>query len=254
MSERVFIIGMGEVGRRLGDTLVAAGAAVVPVTRAAGWERAAGAEPGVRLVCVGEDGLAAVMGRLAAVPTERLVFVQNGWLRPLLDARPGHTRALIWFTSKASFFHELRPSVLHGPTAAPLAASLRSGGLNCHVTGDTEFREREAEKMGFNCVVGLPLVVRGLSLGEYLAAHRREAWTVFTEAVEVTARALGVRARSSWWPRFLAVAKPLAWVRPSAAKALEFRNGAVVDLAAAMSLDAAANRALLDAVAARSRP
>lgn len=251
MGERVFIIGVGEVGRRLSDSLGQAGAAVVPVTRASGWEEAAGGGDGIRLVCVGEAALAGVLMRLDRVPAERLVFVQNGWLRPLLDGRPRHARGLIWFNAKGSFYRELRPSVFHGPAAPSLAALLRAGGLAARSVGDDEFRRREAEKMGFNCVLGLPLVVRGLSLGEYLGRHLREARAVFSEAAEVTARALGVRPSPRWWPRFLAVSEALVWVRPSAAKALEFRNGAVVELAAGVGVAAPVNRALLEAAGYR---
>ncbi len=51
------------------------------------------------------------------------------------------------------------------------------------------FAAAEAEKMAFNCVVGLPLAVHGVSLGEYLTQHAPEAEAVFGEAATVTARA-----------------------------------------------------------------
>ena len=100
--------------------------------------------------------------------------------------------------------------------------------------------------MGFNCVVGLPLAVHGLSLGEYLEQRRDEARAVFDEAVTITARANGVEADTDWWPQFVSAVEPLSWVRSSKAKALELRNGAVVRLGEEQGIDAPANRRLLE--------
>jgi ketopantoate reductase len=47
------------------------------------------------------------------------------------------------------------------------------------------------------------------------------------------------------------VAEPIAWVRASAPKALEYRNGAVVRLAREVGLSAPVNQRLLDAVGFR---
>jgi ketopantoate reductase len=245
--QRAFVIGMGEVGRRVARALAAAGVEVVPVTREAGWDEAAAAHADPRVVCVGETQLAEVLPRLAAVPPAALAFVPNGWVRPELESLPGHTRGLIWFTSKGEFFRELRPSPFAGPLAGWLAATLAAGGLAAEALDDAAFRAAEADKMGFNCVVGLPLAVRRVSLGEYLERHGDEARAVFAEAVEVCAAALGVAAASGWWEAFVCSAEPLAWVRASAPKALPWRNGAVVRLAADLGLAASANAALLAA-------
>jgi hypothetical protein len=104
--------------------------------------------------------------------------------------------------------------------------------------------------MGFNCVVGLPLAVHRLTLAEYLTRHTHEATAVFGEAVEAAARALGVGVETRWWSDFLIVVEPLGWVRASAPKALEWRNGAVVALARKAGVPAPANARLLAAVGA----
>jgi len=244
---RCFVVGMGEVGRRLAGGLAAAGVETVGVTRVEGWERLGVDRESPVLVCVREEALADALSRLRGTAPERLVFVQNGWVRPLLDGEAGCSRGLIWFTSKGEFFRVLRPSVFSGPAAEAVAASLERGGIAATAQGHDAFARSEAEKMGFNCVVGLPLAVHGVSLEEYLRERRPEAEAVFAEAIAVTARALGVTPASDWWPEFVRVAEPIGWVRASVAKALEYRNGAVAQLAATLGIDAPVNRSLLTA-------
>ena len=248
--QRAFVIGMGEVGRRLAGALAAAGVDVLPVTRESGWDEALGSSGAARLVCVGETQLAALVPRLRGVPPAALAFVQNGWIRPELEDLPGHTRGLVWFTSKGDFFRVLRPSPFCGPLAADLAAALTAGGIAAEALDDAAFRAAEAEKMGFNCVVGLPLAVHRVTLGEYLEIRGDEARAVFAEAVAVTAHALGVAAKVRWWEAFVRSVEPLAWVRSSAPKALGHRNGAVARLARELGAAAPENERLLAAAGA----
>lgn len=229
--ECAFVVGMGEVGRRLASALAAAGAEVVPVTRDAGWDAVRADPRSPLLLCVREEALAPLLERLRGTDPARLVLVQNGWIRPLLGGIEGCTRGLIWFTSKGEFFRVLRASPFAGPLAAPLAAALEAGGIAASAVGPATFDALDAEKMGFNCVVGLPLAVHGVTLGEYLDRHRAEAEALFAESVGTCARALGVAADPGWWPAFLEVCEPLGWVRAASAKALEFRSGAVLRLA-----------------------
>ncbi len=245
---RAVVVGLGEVGRRLSGALAAAGVETVPVTRGAGWERLAAERVAPVLVCVREEALGGALARLDGVAAERLVFVQNGWVRDLLAGVPRCSRGLIWFTAKGDFFRVLRPSAFAGPAAAPLAAALARGGIAAEALEPGPFAAAEAEKMGFNCVVGLPLAVRGVSLGEYLARCPAEAEAVFSEATAVSARSLGVAPSPAWWPAFARDAGPIAWVRAGAAKALEFRNGAVARLARGLGMSVPANDALLAAV------
>jgi len=244
---RVHVIGMGETGRRLAAALATAGVETVPVTRERGWEEALADPRGVRLLCVREEALAAALARLAGTPPERVVLVQNGWVRPVLGAFATSTRGLLWFTSKGEFFRVLRPSPFAGPAAERLAAALTAGGITAEAVGAGEFAAREADKMGFNCLVGLPLAVHRLSLAEYLAQRPEEARALFEESVGAAAATLGVAVSPAWWPAFLAAAEPLGFVRSTAAKALEFRNGAVLRLARAAGLTAPVTERLLAA-------
>jgi len=230
--QRVFVIGVGEVGGRLTAALRRSDVQVDEVTREQGWPEASSDTEDLRLVCVREEQLASVLERLRKVPDTAIAAIQNGWIRPVLNGRTGITRGLIWFTSKGDFFRVLRPSPFHGPSAEPLAEALAAGELSAVSVGDRRFRELEADKMGFNCVVGLPLAVHRLSLGEYLERLPDEARTLFEESVSTCARALGAIVSSQWWDAFTASIEPLAWVRSTKAKALEFRNGAIAALAA----------------------
>lgn len=245
---KVYVIGMGEVGTRLAGALETADTEVVPVTRDSGWDAALEDVGAVRLVCVREEALPEVLERLRPVPADHVALVQNGWIRPLLEGQGEVTRGLIWFTAKGEFFRVLRPSPFVGPLAGVLAGRLSAGGIPATVAGGAEFDREDAEKMGFNCVVGLPLAVHRESLGDYLAARRSEARDVFDEAVAVSSLAAGTEPDPAAWSRFLDLTGPLHWVRASKAKALEYRNGAVVRLADRLGADAPANRRLLGAV------
>lgn len=238
------VVGMGEVGRRLVAALGRAGWTVQPVTRHQGWETLGGGS-GPVIVCVREEALPGVVQRLGGVAPERLVFVQNGWIRPFLTDLPGCGRGLIWFTSKGEFYEELRPSPFSGAWAVPLAAALNLGGLAADAVSEAALAALEAEKMGFNCVVGLPLAVHGLPLGEYLERRGDEARQVFEEAVRICARALDVPDDPAWWAAFERVARSLAWVKVREAKAVEFRNGAVARLGVQVGMPAPVNGALL---------
>jgi hypothetical protein len=237
---------MGEVGRRLAGALGAAGVETIPVTRTSGWAEALAEVRGVRVVCVREEVLAEVLGRLHGVDRHSLVFVQNGWIRPLLAEFKGCTRGLVWFSSKGQFFKVLRPSIFSGAQAGFLVAALERGGISSVAVDEGAFAAAEAEKMGFNCVVGLPLAVHQVSLSEYLERHNDEARAVVAESVAVAAAALGTPPPPGAWDEFLRASAPIGWVRASTAKALEYRNGAIVRLALQIGAATPINRRLLD--------
>jgi ketopantoate reductase len=244
---KVYVIGMGEVGTRLAAGLHHAGVETSSVTRDRGWAAAVEDVDGLLLVCVREESLEEVLIRVRGVDSRRMVLVQNGWIRPQLRNLPEATRGLIWFTAKGDFFEVLRPSPFMGPRAGALSRALEAGGLASSEVDTATFDRLDAEKMGFNCVVGLPLAIHGLTLGDYLSTLEHEARTVFTEAVTVCSRALNTDADEGLWGDFVRAAAPLAWVKTSKAKALDFRNGAVVSLAEQLGLEAPVNAALLQA-------
>ena len=246
--QRAHVIGMGEVGRRLAGALERAGVEVSRVTRHEGWEGARTDPDSLRILCMREGDLPAALDALCGVDPARIVAVQNGWIRPLLEPWAGCGRGLIWFMSKGDFFNELRPSIVSGSAGAWLAKALNRGGLHAtFVEDDAAFARLEADKMGFNCVVGLPLAVHGVTLGQYLDERPEEARAVLIEAVTVCSLALGIEPAPSAWQDFVRTVEPIRWVAPSSAKALDYRNGAVVTLARTLGLDAPVNEKLLAA-------
>jgi hypothetical protein len=242
---RIYVVGMGEVGRRLAGALHRAGIATLPVTRTRGWDEARDDSDGLCLICVREEQLAEVLEALHNVSSDRLVLIQNGWIRPLLHDLPDVTRGLIWFTAKGGFFQILRPNRFSGPLAGELSLALAAGGLPSEAVNAKAFDEFDSDKMGFNCVVGLPLAVHGVSLGEYLAALPDEAKAVHEEAVSACSRASGAIPTTRGWEAFLESAAYLDWVRVSDAKALGFRNGAIAAIAAEHGLSVPENTRLL---------
>ncbi len=229
--EPIYIIGTGEVGRRLSQALRTSRSEVIEVTRREGWDHATHDPDGVRLVCVREEDLALVLDRLAGVPDRSIICIQNGWIRPVLSGTPHVTRGLVWFTSKGDFFEILRPSPFHGPFADDLTSRLTAGGIPATSVTNAEFAALEADKMGFNCVVGLPLAVHGVTLQTYLTDYHDEAHELFEESVTTCAHALGATNDPDWWYEFCVATQPLGWISTTVAKALEFRNGAVARLA-----------------------
>jgi hypothetical protein len=84
-----------------------------------------------------------------------------------------------------------------------------------------------------------------LSLEDYLEAFPEEARAVFTEAVGTCSAAAGVEVDGGGWDAFQESARHIGWVRVSEAKALDFRNRAVVALAAELGRPAPVNNELL---------
>jgi hypothetical protein len=241
------VVGVGEVGRRIGAALDAAGVPWTPVTRSVGWDDIRWDSERIVLVCVREEHLGGVLQRLEGRDPRSVVLVQNGWIRPLLDDWSGCTRGLIWFTSKGEFFRSLRPSLFAGHLAGAITETLGRGGLAAEAVTEGEFCALEAEKMGFNCVVGLPLAVHQVSLAEYLGSMGDEAEALFRESAETCAEALGVPASPVWWDAFRTAAEPIGWMRASAAKALEYRSGAVLRIAGELGREVPTTRRLLAA-------
>ncbi|RMF76525.1 MAG: hypothetical protein D6738_01210 [Acidobacteria bacterium] len=250
--EHVLLIGPGNVGTRLAAALEAAGVRVERVTRTDGWPRAA--DPGVaspRLVAVREDDLPDVLDRLAPVARSRLLLVQNGFLEPVLGELGDVSRGLIWFTAKGEFFAELRPSVFSGPLADPLVRALVAGGLAAEVQTDRRAFMREMIIKGaWNGVVGLPLAVHGLALGEYLERCADEARALVDETCAAAGAWYGVEVDpEAAWRRLLETTPPIRWVRASSARALRWRNGAVVAMGRARGVPTPVNERLVEAVA-----
>ncbi len=250
VMERLFLVGPGNVGTRLAAALAAAGVRVETVTRRCGWDRATDAgDPAPRLLAMREDDLPPALERFPPELRPRLALVQNGFLEPLLGPLDETTRGLIWFTARGEFFAPLRPSILHGALAGPLAAALVRGGLAFEVSASREAFVREMIVKGaWNGVVGLPLAVHGLDLGTYLESHEQEWRAVISETTAAAGAWYGVPVDAETACRCLVeTTAPIRHVAVTSAKALRWRNGAVVAMGRATGVPTPVNEHLLRA-------
>ncbi|MEM7168127.1 MAG: hypothetical protein AAF581_21945 [Planctomycetota bacterium] len=231
MTQSAFVIGPGEVGRRLGGALESQQWQVTTVRRNDGWDAATAATDGPRLLCMREEDIVAAFGRFSAQQRSSTVLVQNGFLEAGIPATDlaGTTRGLIWFTSKGDFYLPLRTSVLFGPWANALAEAFNQAGVPFEVSADESAFLRDMIIKGFwNTVVGLPLAVHGVDLGTYLADFGDEIEQLAHESVTACAPEYGVEvAVSDALSTLHETTTELGWVKTSAAKALDWRNGAV---------------------------
>lgn len=226
------VVGLGEVGRRFASAFESAGVAVTPVTRAAGWEHATDAsDPAPRIVCVREEQLAGVLGRLPAATRPRTVLIQNGFLEVVHGDLGAVTRGVIYFTAKGEFFKTLAPSPFHGALAEPIAGALDRGGIAARAIPDRDaFVAAMIAKCVWNCVVGLPLHVHQIDLATYLGEHRDELMALADECARTAAAEYGVEIDvASGIAQLVATTRELGWMR-GGAKAMAWRNGAVAEM------------------------
>jgi ketopantoate reductase len=223
-----WIIGMGEVGRRVRGALEGTGWTVHPVTRDRGWKHATdAARPGPRIVAVREEDLDAVLERLAGLEAH-LVLVQNGFLEALHGDLRATTRGLVYFTSKADFFRVLCASPFRGPHAQTMADALRAAGIAAEVENDeTAFVRAMIVKGIWNAVVGLPLAVHETDLAGYLVDRREELEQLVAESADAAGAEYGTEVDAAQALRkLLETTGDLGWVR-GGTKALAWRNGAL---------------------------
>ncbi|MGE3964774.1 MAG: ketopantoate reductase family protein [Planctomycetota bacterium] len=230
IARTAFVIGPGEVGRRLASGLEQAGWQVNRATRTQGWDAALAATGCPRILAMREEDVVAAFRRFPEAARRDLVLVQNGFLEVGLGAElQGVTRGLIWFTAKGEFFLPLRPSLIHGPWAQQLASAWRHAGLQFEVVPDARTFQREMIIKGiWNCVVGLPLAVHGVDLATYQQRFPDEIAQIAQEACRACAAEYGVDIPPSEVLECIAATTAeLGWVATQKAKALPWRNGAI---------------------------
>jgi hypothetical protein len=255
MNEPMVIVGVGEIGTRFVHAAEALRLPFRTVTRDKNREllsRPAGAP---LLVCVREPDLPGV---LAQVPSERgrdLIVVQNGFIDELIAPFPEHTRAVLWFTAKGTFFADLLQSPVHGPHADLVRQLINAAGASAEtITDDDVFRRYALEKAIWSCVVGAPLAVWGVDLAT--ARHERmgDIDAVVNEACDVVRVALGVEISRQ---RVLATlddtSAQLGWMR-GGTQAVAWRNGKIVEWGEKCGVPTPANRAIVEGVTRQVKP
>jgi ketopantoate reductase len=230
MSEkRIFLIGPGEVGRRLGGALQRSGWRVEAIGRGGDWSAAGDpTDPAPRLVAVREEDLGAVLARLTGPLRSRVVLVQNGFLEAVHGDLGAVSRGLVWFMSKGDVFHELTTSLFYGPLADELVPPLSEGGLDVARVEDGAPALREMILKGiWNCLVGLPLAVSGLELDAYRRERQAELMEMIREGCATTGAEYGVKVTPDEALACIdSTIGPIGWVK-GGMKALAWRNGAI---------------------------
>ena len=248
MNERLVIVGAGEIGRRLANAAASLDMSVTRVTRSENTDALRTSAGSPVIVCVRENELAGV---LADVPPSRgpdLVFVQNGFIEELVEPYVDHTRAVLWFTAKGTFFADLLPSPVHGPRFELVRSLVNAAGATAEAIQDKAVFQRLAiEKAIWSCVVGAPLAVWGCDLETARHEHMTDIEAIVREACEVVQKALGAEISPQ---RVLAVlddtSRQLGWMR-GGTKPVAWRNGKVVEWGARYGVATPANRAVFDA-------
>lgn len=224
----VLIAGMGEVGRRLRDGALHQGHEVTTLGRRDDLAAAIGAHRGPIVLAMREDDLGQA---LALVPTSRandLVIVQNGFIDSLLETHPGHTRVVVWFTSKGEFFASARESLASGPYAAACASWIAAHEVPARVESVEVVLQEAREKAAWSCLVGPALAAHRCSYAQMFSERQEDAQRIVYEACDMASRTLDATVtRDGAWAMVEACVGSLGWMR-GGTKGLAFRNGCVV--------------------------
>lgn len=167
----VTVVGAGRVGL----ALAAASAEVVLVGRPDGPDDRPLAPSGPILVAVRNDDVDAVVARVPEARRRDLTFVQNGMIRPHLEASGlgGCTRGLLFFAvpTRGAPITPGAPSPFTGPRAAEVVGVLQRAGVPAEEVGDAAFRALELEKLLWICVMGEVCDAADVTVGEAVERH-----------------------------------------------------------------------------------
>lgn len=167
----MFVIGNGRIGGALaaweaGDPRV--------LGRRDDW-RALETSTGPIVVTTRNDDLDGVFDRIPGHRHGDAVLIQNGMLRPWLDARGvvDVTRGLLFFavSQRGAAPQPGGESPFVGPHAAAMVTWLEGLELPARVVGEAAFREIELEKLVWNSAFGLLCDVFSSDVGTVVDAH-----------------------------------------------------------------------------------
>lgn len=256
MEDAMTILGAGRVGRALARRAAARELPCRLVDREQGWDALAG-ERGPILVCVRNDDLDGVLGRVPPARRADLVFVQNGMIRPWLEAHglAGSTRGLLFF-AVADREADLAPggsSRFTGPLAGDVVAWMHGIDVPAEVVTAGSFAVLELEKLAWNAAFGLLCDRFDCDVGTVVRDHSAIMRALLVELVEVGDAALGLGLsaadREAMVERDSDYAVSIPRYRGSL-KEWEWRNGWFVQAAEAGGPPDPLHRELLAAVGA----
>ncbi len=197
MSAPLLIVGRGRIGSLFADLAAAQGLAHRALSRAdlPGPLGEPGAGPA--LVCTRNDDLDGLLPLVHPSRHAHLVFVQNGMLRPWLEARglQGATQGLL-YVAVPRVGAPPEPggeSLLWGPHAEVVAALLQRGGVAARATTDAaEYARASAYKFSWNAAFGLIGQATGLPVGAVAEREPEAVRALCAEMAPVLGAALGV--------------------------------------------------------------
>lgn len=229
----VVVIGAGRVG---GALAARAPAQFGLVSRSAGWEQLEGPAGAPILVAVRNDDLPAVLARVPERRREDLVFIQNGMLRPWLEAEGlvGATRGLLFMAvpTRGAPIEPGGPSPFCGPRAAAVVAAFTAAELPAAEVDAQAFAAVELEKLIWNCAFGLCCEVFEVDVGTVVEAHAGQLRALVAELLAVGGPALGVELDlDALVERLCAYSRSIPRYR-GAVKEWRWRNGWFVEIAA----------------------
>jgi len=192
------------------------------------------------VVCTRNDDLDPVLARVHPSRHGDLVFVQNGTIRHWLAERglSDNGRGVLWVavTHRGAPPVPGGPSVFSGPWAEVLASMMDTHGVDARAVDPVEFAREEAVKLVWICATGVLGSATGHGVGGLEAHHAADLEALVRElhpvlqvspGLDLDADALVARVKSysKRIPHFPAAMKEWAW-----------RNGAVVQTAAAAGI------------------
>lgn len=233
----MIIIGAGRVGGALAARAAAAGVEHTLVDRTRGWDTIEASEAPI-FVAVRNDDLASVIAKIPESAHARLVFTQNGMLRPWLDQHglESATRGLLFFAvpSRGAPLDPGGDSPFVGPQAATVTEWLGRVLVPAAVVDPEQFAITELEKLLWNCCFGLLCEHTGKPVGAVVDQHDDMFCALVDELIAWGMPAFGLRLdtadRDAMKERLRAYSRSIADYR-GAVKEWPWRNGWFVQIA-----------------------
>lgn len=190
------IVGAGRVGQALASRAAGVGADCTLLDREADWSVLDASRSPIFLA-VRNDDLEAVLARIPVGHHGRLVFCQNGMLRPWLIENDlgGSTRGLLYFavpTRGADATPGPEPSPFSGPLAGEVVAWFEQLGLPGREVPGFVMAAEEVEKLIWNCVFGLVCQRHDVTVGTAVQSHGPMVHQLVKELRVVARASIGV--------------------------------------------------------------
>ncbi len=237
MSRPMIIIGAGRVGGALAARAAEAGIEHTLVDRTEGWDAIEASDAPI-FVAVRNDDLASVVAKIPESAHARLVFTQNGMLRPWLDHHglASATRGLLFFAvpSRGAPLDPGGNSPFVGPQATTVTEWLARIQVPASVVDGEAFAVTELEKLLWNCCFGLLCEHTGKSVGAIVEEHDDTFSQLADELIlwgmPAFDLSLDAAARDAMKERLRAYSRSIADYR-GAVKEWPWRNGWFVQIA-----------------------